>query len=47
MIHVIDLVYSLAGLGAPVGSMLVGSFEFIAKARRVRKLLGGGEQQQH
>ncbi len=33
------------GLGAPVGSMLVGSREFIEKARRVRKILGGGMRQ--
>lgn len=33
------------GLGAPVGSMLVGSKEFIEKARRVRKRLGGGMRQ--
>jgi threonine aldolase len=33
------------GLGAPVGSMLCGSREFIAEARRVRKLLGGGMRQ--
>ena len=33
------------GLGAPVGSVLIGSNEFIAKARRVRKLLGGGMRQ--
>lgn len=33
------------GLGAPVGSMLVGSKEFIAEARRVRKALGGGMRQ--
>lgn len=33
------------GLGAPVGSMLVGSKEFIEKARRVRKVLGGGMRQ--
>jgi threonine aldolase len=33
------------GLGAPVGSMLVGSREFIAEARRVRKALGGGMRQ--
>ncbi len=33
------------GLGAPVGSMLVGSAEFIEKARRVRKMLGGGMRQ--
>jgi threonine aldolase len=33
------------GLGAPVGSMLVGSGEFIGKARNARKLLGGGMRQ--
>jgi threonine aldolase len=33
------------GLGAPVGSMLVGSRDFIAKAHIGRKLLGGGMRQ--
>jgi threonine aldolase len=33
------------GLGAPVGSVLVGSSDFIKKARRVRKRLGGGWRQ--
>lgn len=33
------------GLGAPVGSMLVGSREFIQQARKVRKALGGGMRQ--
>lgn len=33
------------GLGAPVGSCLVGSHEFIHKARRARKLFGGGMRQ--
>lgn len=33
------------GLGAPVGSMLVGSREFIDKAHVGRKLLGGGMRQ--
>jgi threonine aldolase len=33
------------GLGAPVGSCLAGSRETIARARRVRKLLGGGMRQ--
>jgi len=33
------------GLGAPVGSMLVGSKEFIEEARVVRKMLGGGMRQ--
>jgi threonine aldolase len=33
------------GLGCPVGSVLVGSREFIARARRARKLVGGGMRQ--
>jgi len=33
------------GLGAPVGSVLVGPKEFIHKARRVRKVMGGGMRQ--
>ena len=33
------------GLGAPVGSMLCGSSEFILEARKVRKMLGGGMRQ--
>ncbi|RJF97258.1 low-specificity L-threonine aldolase [Noviherbaspirillum saxi] len=33
------------GLGAPVGSLLLGSRDFIAQARRVRKMLGGGMRQ--
>ena len=33
------------GLGAPVGSMLVGSRDFIEEARQVRKMLGGGMRQ--
>ena len=33
------------GLGAPVGSVLVGSKEFVDNARRVRKMLGGGMRQ--
>ncbi len=33
------------GLGAPVGSCLAGSREFIVKARRARKLFGGGMRQ--
>jgi threonine aldolase len=33
------------GLGAPVGSMLAGSEAFVERARRVRKLLGGGMRQ--
>jgi len=33
------------GLGAPVGSALVGSEEVIQRARRFRKILGGGMRQ--
>ena len=33
------------GLGAPVGSMVAGSEEFVAEARRLRKMLGGGVRQ--
>ncbi len=33
------------GLGAPVGSMLLGSEEQMKKARRFRKILGGGMRQ--
>src|SRR6266853_885758 len=33
------------GLSAPVGSILVGSREFIHKAHRMRKVLGGGMRQ--
>jgi threonine aldolase len=33
------------GLGAPVGSVLVGSNDFIRKARRWRKVFGGGMRQ--
>jgi threonine aldolase len=33
------------GLSAPVGSLLCGSTGFIAKARKIRKMLGGGMRQ--
>lgn len=33
------------GLGAPVGSLLLGTKTFIKKARRVRKVFGGGMRQ--
>jgi threonine aldolase len=33
------------GLSAPVGSMLAGSTDFIERARRMRKMLGGGMRQ--
>lgn len=44
--HVDSVMMCLSkGLGAPVGSMLAGSAAFIERARRVRKLLGGGMRQ--
>ncbi|MGB8030011.1 MAG: GntG family PLP-dependent aldolase [Terracidiphilus sp.] len=40
------IMFSLSkGLGAPVGSMLVGSAELIARARVYRKAMGGGMRQ--
>jgi threonine aldolase len=33
------------GLGAPVGSLLVGSHEHVRKALRIRKIFGGGMRQ--
>ncbi|MES2131420.1 MAG: low-specificity L-threonine aldolase [Bacteroidota bacterium] len=33
------------GLGAPVGSLLLGDSDFIKRARRVRKVMGGGMRQ--
>ena len=33
------------GLGAPVGSLLLGDAHFIKKARRIRKVFGGGMRQ--
>ncbi|MCA6435047.1 MAG: threonine aldolase [Bacteroidetes bacterium] len=33
------------GLGAPVGSLLIGDADFIQQARRIRKVFGGGMRQ--
>ncbi|XP_014261297.1 uncharacterized protein LOC106673629 [Cimex lectularius] len=33
------------GLGAPIGSLLIGKADFIHKARQLRKVLGGGMRQ--
>jgi threonine aldolase len=33
------------GLGCPVGSLLLGSYDFIIQAKRVRKVFGGGWRQ--
>ncbi|VAW42787.1 Low-specificity L-threonine aldolase [hydrothermal vent metagenome] len=44
--HVDSVTFCLSkGLCAPVGSLLCGSAEFIQKAHRARKLLGGGMRQ--
>lgn len=44
--HVDSLSFCLSkGLAAPVGSVVCGTKEFIAEARRNRKLLGGGMRQ--
>jgi threonine aldolase len=50
VVDLVDMVDSVTfclskGLCAPVGSVLCGSQEFIAKAHRVRKQLGGGMRQ--
>ena len=44
--HVDSVTFCLSkGLCAPVGSVLCGSADFIAEARRARKILGGGMRQ--
>jgi threonine aldolase len=44
--HVDSVMFCLSkGLAAPVGSLLAGDEAFIRRARRVRKLLGGGMRQ--
>jgi len=44
--HVDNLMFCLSkGLSCPVGSIVVGSQEFIEKARKTRKVLGGGMRQ--
>jgi threonine aldolase len=41
--HVDTMMFCLSkGLAAPVGSVVLGDKEFISRARRVRKMLGGG-----
>jgi threonine aldolase len=44
MFHSISLCLS-KGLGAPVGSVLLGDAAFIKQARRMRKVMGGGMRQ--
>jgi threonine aldolase len=44
--HADSLLFCLSkGLAAPVGSVMCGSHDFIAEARRNRKVLGGGMRQ--
>jgi len=44
--HVDSVQFCLSkGLGAPVGSMLVGTREFVERCRPIRKMLGGGMRQ--
>jgi threonine aldolase len=44
--HVDNLMFCLSkGLSCPVGSVVVGTHEFIEKARKNRKVLGGGMRQ--
>lgn len=44
--HVDNLMFCLSkGLSCPVGSIIVGESEFIEKARKTRKILGGGMRQ--
>ncbi|MFW9997995.1 MAG: threonine aldolase family protein, partial [Candidatus Odinarchaeota archaeon] len=44
--HVDSIMFCLSkGLSCPVGSLIVGSQEFIDRARKNRKLLGGGMRQ--
>jgi threonine aldolase len=44
--HVDNMMFCLSkGLSCPVGSIVVGSQEFIEKARKIRKILGGGMRQ--
>jgi threonine aldolase len=44
--HVDSMMFCLSkGLSCPIGSVVVGTEEFINKARRVRKIVGGGMRQ--
>ena len=44
--HVDSIMFSLTkGIGAPVGAVLAGTSELIAKARKHRKMIGGGMRQ--
>jgi len=44
--HADNLMFCLSkGLSCPIGSLLVGAQEFIERARKIRKVLGGGMRQ--
>ena len=44
--HVDNLMFCLSkGLSCPMGSLIIGARDFVEKARRIRKLLGGGMRQ--
>ena len=44
--HVDNLMFCLSkGLSCPVGSIIVGNKDFIERARKIRKVLGGGMRQ--
>jgi len=44
--HVDNLMFCLSkGLSCPIGSVVVGTYEFIERARKNRKILGGGMRQ--
>jgi threonine aldolase len=44
--NVDNLMFCLSkGLSCPVGSLVVGNSEFVARARKYRKMLGGGMRQ--
>ncbi|MGQ9515381.1 MAG: beta-eliminating lyase-related protein [Thermoproteota archaeon] len=44
--HVDSLMFCLSkGLSAPIGSVIVGESRFVEKARKIRKMLGGGMRQ--
>ncbi len=46
VLHADSVTFCLSkGLGCPVGSVMCGTRDFINKARRVRKMLGGGMRQ--
>ena len=42
---IFDSICLSKGLGAPIGSLLLGDNNFIKKARRIRKVFGGGMRQ--